>query len=449
MKLRRKNYVTPKHYLDFITSYLKLLQEKDNYIKAQCDRLMGGMTKIEEASAELAILNAKLEVQKKIVTKATEECMAMLAEIEIGTKAATEKKDQASAKSVEIEEQKVVIMSEKAEADEALAEALPALEAARLALADLDKNDITEIRSFTTPPEAVQIVCECVVIIRGIKEVSWKSAKAMMSDPSFLRTLQELNCDAITQAQVRAVKAHLKTSKKLDDMAKISKAGYGLLRFVEAVLGYCAVYREVKPKKDRVEYLQREYDTAKKQLDKLYSEISKLESDLAKLNEKYTIAMKRRQELQEETDIMQRRLIAADKLISGLSSERERWTEDLAKLHAEQKRLIGNCLLSASFLSYAGPFSYEFRREMIYEDWMNDILSKEIPLTQPFRIEGNLTTDVEISKWNSENLPPDELSVQNGILTTRGSRFPMCIDPQQQALNWIKKREEKTNLKVR
>lgn len=95
-----------------------------------------------------------------------------------------------------------------------------------------------------------------------------------------------------------------------------------------------------------------------------------------------------------------------------------------------------------------GPFSYEFRREMVYEDWMLDVLNNEIPLTQPFRIEQNLTTDVEISQWTSENLPPDELSVQNGILTTKGSRFPMCIDPQQQALNWIKKREEKTNLRV-
>lgn len=46
-------------------------------------------------------------------------------------------------------------------------------------------------------------------------------------------------------------------------------------------------------------------------------------------------------------------------------------------------------------------------------------------------------------------MPPDELSVQNGILTTRGSRFPLCIDPQQQALNWIKKKEENNNLKVK
>lgn len=71
-----------------------------------------------------------------------------------------------------------------------------------------------------------------------------------------------------------------------------------------------------------------------------------------------------------------------------------------------------------------------------------------IPLSQPFKLENLLTDEVEISRWGSEGLPPDELSVQNGILTTRGSRFPMCIDPQQQALNWIKKKEENNNLKI-
>ena len=30
-KLRRSNYVTPKNYLDFINTYLKLLDEKTQY----------------------------------------------------------------------------------------------------------------------------------------------------------------------------------------------------------------------------------------------------------------------------------------------------------------------------------------------------------------------------------------------------------------------------------
>ena len=53
-----------------------------------------------------------------------------------------------------------------------------------------------------------------------------------------------------------------------------------------------------------------------------------------------------------------------------------------------------------------------------------------------------------VGRWTSEGLPPDELSIQNGILTTSASRFPLCIDPQQQALQWIKKKEANNNLKV-
>lgn len=40
-RLRRNNYVTPKNYLDFINSYLRLLEEKDKYILAQ---VSGGFT---------------------------------------------------------------------------------------------------------------------------------------------------------------------------------------------------------------------------------------------------------------------------------------------------------------------------------------------------------------------------------------------------------------------
>jgi len=91
------------------------------------------------------------------------------------------------------------------EAEEVLAEALPALEAARVALDDLDRNDVTEIRSFAKPPKPVQTVCECIVVLKGLKDVNWKSAKAMMSEASFLRSLKELDVDNISQKQVRRI----------------------------------------------------------------------------------------------------------------------------------------------------------------------------------------------------------------------------------------------------
>ena len=125
-----------------------------------------------------------------------------------------------------------------------------------------------------------------------------------------------------------------------------------------------------------------------------------------------------------------------------------RWKEELEELKQKRIRLLGDCLLSSSFLSYLGAFSWDFRHQMQFEDWQSDVIEREIPLSKPFKLETLLTNDVEISKWTSESLPPDELSIQNGILTTNCSRYPLCIDPQQQALNWIRKKEEKNNLKV-
>lgn len=42
-------------------------------------------------------------------------------------------------------------------------------------------------------------------------------------------------------------------------MQDISKAGYGLLCFINAVLEYCIVFKEVKPKKEKVKALELEY----------------------------------------------------------------------------------------------------------------------------------------------------------------------------------------------
>lgn len=69
--------------------------------------------------------------------------------------------------------------------------------------------------------------------------------------------------------------------------------------------------------------------------------------------------------------------------------------------------------------------------------------TKEIPCNPEMRLETFLTNEVEVSKWASEGLPTDELSIQNGILTSMASRYPLCIDPQMQAVSWIKTKESR------
>ncbi|XP_053336632.1 dynein axonemal heavy chain 10 [Clarias gariepinus] len=448
-KLRRSNFVTPKNYLDFISTYSNLLQDKDKYILALCKRLEGGLDKLEEASVQLAELNEKLAEQKVVLAEKSSACEILLEEITTNTKVAEEKKVLAEKKAMEIAEQNKVISVEKADAEKSLEEAMPALEAARTALQNLDKSDVTEIRSFAKPPKQVQSVCECILVLRGYKDISWKTAKAMMSEANFLRSLMEMDCDAISTGQVKTVRGFLKSlNTSFEEMQAISKAGSGMLKFVEAVTGYCDVAREIKPKRQKVANLEKNFFQSKRELELIQKELQQIQTELGALGQKYNDAMTEKQQLQTEAELMERRLIAADKLISGLGSENKRWTEDLVELKERRVRLLGDCLCCAAFLSYEGAFSWDFRDEMVYAVWQKDVLERGIPMSQPFRLENLLTDEVEISRWGSEGLPPDELSVQNGILTTRASRFPMCIDPQQQALNWIKKKEEKNNLKI-
>ena len=80
--LRRRNYITPKHYLDYVTSYIRLLDEKSSFITKQIARYTDGMRKIDDASAQIDILRAEVEKTKKEATKAADECDKVVADIE-------------------------------------------------------------------------------------------------------------------------------------------------------------------------------------------------------------------------------------------------------------------------------------------------------------------------------------------------------------------------------
>jgi dynein heavy chain len=49
----------------------------------------------------------------------------------------------------------------------------------------------------------------------------------------------------------------------MKEMGTISKAGLGLLKFVKAVLGYCSVYKIVKPKQLKVAALEKEFNVVR------------------------------------------------------------------------------------------------------------------------------------------------------------------------------------------
>lgn len=121
-----------------------------------------------------------------------------------------EKSEQNIEKQAEIDKKRRAIASERDETNKLLEMAITPLKAARQSLFSLNKVELDELAQTETPADAVQIVCESFVILKGLKDVSWKTVKTLMAEENFLKSLAEIHCEAITQKQMSQCKNHLK-----------------------------------------------------------------------------------------------------------------------------------------------------------------------------------------------------------------------------------------------
>ena len=76
-------------------------------------------------------------------------------------------------------------------------------------------------------------------------------------------------------------------------------------------------------------------------------------------------------------------------------------------LQQQQSMLPGDILLSASFISYLGAFTKQYRNELLERKWIPFIkkLSKPIPMSLGYigaDVLSILTDDAVIAGWNNE-----------------------------------------------
>ncbi|KAJ3105519.1 Dynein heavy chain 6, axonemal [Phlyctochytrium planicorne] len=439
-ELRRRYYTTPTSYLELINLYIAMLQEKRKELGSARDRLRNGLNKLAETNDLVAAMQIELQqLGPELKTKAADVETLMI-------KIAKDQEMADGVRKVVSEEEAVV--REQAKATEAIAseaqrdldEALPALQAAYKSLETLDKKDIAELKVFTKPPDLVLMVMEAICILFKVKP-DWDNSKKLLSDPQFMRKMTEYDKDNIPDSISKKLRKYVENpSFNMEAVEKVSKACKSMVMWVIAMDIYSRVFKEVAPKKKRLEEAQTSLEVTRSKLMEKTAALQEVENQLNKLKEKYETSIKSKKTLAEKMEETTRRLARASQLTLALADEQIRWTESIQSLNDRLDALVGNIFLCAAAVAYFGAFTSTYRQELVHS-WIRKCQDIGIPVSESFSFIENLADPSIVRDWNIQGLPADALSTENGILVTRGRRWPLMIDPQGQANKWIRNME--------
>ena len=90
--------------------------------------------------------------------------------------------------------------------------------------------------------------------------------------------------------------------------------------------------------------------------------------------------------------------------------------------------IIGDCMLSGAFLTYAGFFDH-FYRKFLYQEWRDALEKSGIKYRDEVSLLEFLSKPTERLTWQSNNLPTDDLCIENAVILKYYNRYPLIIDP--------------------
>ncbi|CAB3248907.1 unnamed protein product [Arctia plantaginis] len=430
---RRYNYTTPKTFLEQIALYGKLLNEKNRDLKMMILRLENGLEKLASCANDVAVLKVTL-AEQEIILKVKNKAAEALIEV-VGAESEKVSKEKAYAageeKKVKVIEEDVTIKA-KICADD-LAKAEPALIAAQEALNTLNKNNLTELKAFGSPPDAVVMLL-------------------MAKVDQFLNDLVYYDKENIHPDVIKAVQPYIKNPEFNPDFIRSkSAAAAGLCAWVINIVKFYDVYVVVEPKRRALLAANAELQAARDKLSYLTDQIAELEEKLAGLMKAFQEAVNEKMKCQAEADATNATIDLANRLVNGLASEKIRWSATVVNLKESGVLLTGDVLLVTAFISYVGCFTRSYRLQLINEDWVPTLAKSnpKIETTENLDLIAMLTDDAQIATWNNEGLPTDSMSTENATILTNSARWPLMIDPQLQGIKWIKSKFGETLVVIR
>ncbi|XP_044918704.1 dynein axonemal heavy chain 11 isoform X1 [Mustela putorius furo] len=444
---RRHNYTTPKSFLEQISLFKNLLKKKRKEVSQKKEHLMNGIQKLKTTASQVADLKARLASQEAELRVRSQDAEALITKMGLQTEKVSREKAIADAEERKVTTIQTEVSQKQRECEADVLKAEPALVAATAALNTLNRVNLTELKAFPNPPNAVTNVTAAVMVLlapwgRVPKDRSWKAAKVFMGKvDDFLQALINYDKEHIPENCLKVVKEqYLKDPEFNPSLIRTkSFAAAGLCAWVINIVKFYEVYCDVEPKRQALAQANFELAAATEKLEAIRKKLEDLDRHLSRLTASFEKAIAKKVQCQEEVNQTHKTIELANRLVKELESEKIRWGQSVKSFEAQEKTLCGDVLLTAAFVSYVGPFTKPYRQELVDVKWVPFLQHKvSIPITEGLDLVAMLTDDATIATWNNEGLPSDRMSKENATILTHCERWPLMIDPQQQGIKWIK-----------
>ncbi|KAK1747403.1 dynein heavy chain [Skeletonema marinoi] len=394
-----RTFLSPRDYLALINNFVTCVNHRREEIEDEQLHVNAGLSKLKQTQENVAEL--KVGLASKTV------------ELPNGSRSerSPKRKDEAEKMSVEVDKQQVAIAERKEKAQSELEEAEPALISARDSVKGIKKRDLDEVRNLARPPINVKLTLECVAIMLGEKKTDWADVKKMLAKKDFIPSILDFNVDNLTSRQIQIVREkYLDGNEDLsvEKVMRSSKACGPLYQWAESQIKYSTIYNSIQPLREEVEKLEQDAKVANDEKERLESEVAGLESSIANYKSEYAT------------------------LIRDVEALKQEW-----KL--SRRNLVGDGLQMAAFLTYAGFFPFSVRRTLL-QQWRSALDDLGIEFREDLSMIESLSKASDRLEWQSQGLPSDSLSLENGVIISRCARFPLIIDPSGHAIDFMMKK---------
>jgi len=178
---------------------------------------------------------------------------------------------------------------------------------------------------------------------------------------NFITTIVNFNTDNITD-EIRGSMKSKYLSNPDFNFEKVNRASLAcgpLVKWAIAQYHFSDMLKKIEPLRSELAKLEAEAESNQTKSSQVTRDIRELEAVIVKYKEEYADLISQASIIKNDLELVETRVTRSLQLIKKLSSESERWEESSKLFNKQMDTLVGDVILSAAFLTYAGYYDQQ------------------------------------------------------------------------------------------